>query len=253
MSGDVEVERFIHEGFVRIEGAFPQELAAAARAILWRDVGCDPEDRSTWTRPVIRLGMYTQEPFVRAANTPVLHATFDRLVGEGAWLPCRAMGTFPVRFPAPGDPGDVGWHIDMSFGTEVSDPFSWRVNVASRGRALLLLFLFSDVDEDDAPTRIRVGSHLDVARRLSPAGEHGLTLRELASSGFSESAHRLEVSATGPAGTVYVCHPFLVHSAQLHRGTQPRFLAQPPLLPRGSAPDPASAVGQAIRWALGEA
>jgi hypothetical protein len=40
-----------------------------------------------------------------------------------------------------------------------------------------------------------------------------------------------EVTATGAAGTVYLCHPFLVHSAQPHRGTRPRFLAQPPLSP----------------------
>jgi hypothetical protein len=33
------------------------------------------------------------------------------------------------------------------------------------------------------------------------------------------------------AGTVYLCHPFLVHSAQPHRGTVPRFLVQPPILP----------------------
>jgi hypothetical protein len=30
---------------------------------------------------------------------------------------------------------------------------------------------------------------------------------------------------------VYLCHPFLVHGAQPHRGRRPRFLAQPPLLP----------------------
>jgi hypothetical protein len=40
------------------------------------------------------------------------------------------------------------------------------------------------------------------------------------------------VLATGEAGTVYLCHPFLVHAAQPHRGTTPRFMAQPPLLPR---------------------
>lgn len=34
-------------------------------------------------------------------------------------------------------------------------------------------------------------------------------------------------------GTVYLCHPFLVHAAQPHRGTEPRFIAQPSLLPRG--------------------
>jgi hypothetical protein len=35
--------------------------------------------------------------------------------------------------------------------------------------------------------------------------------------------------ATGEAGTVYLCHPFLVHAAQHHRGLTPRFIAQPPL------------------------
>ena len=44
--------------------------------------GCDPRDASTWTRPVIRLGMYGQEPFVDSANTPVLHAAFDQLVED---------------------------------------------------------------------------------------------------------------------------------------------------------------------------
>jgi hypothetical protein len=37
--------------------------------------------------------------------------------------------------------------------------------------------------------------------------------------------------ATGPAGTVYLCHPFLIHAAQPHRGSTPRFMAQPPLYP----------------------
>jgi hypothetical protein len=37
--------------------------------------------------------------------------------------------------------------------------------------------------------------------------------------------------ATGDAGTVYLCHPFLIHAAQPHRGTSPRFMAQPPLYP----------------------
>ena len=31
---------------------------------------------------------------------------------------------------------------------------------------------------------------------------------------------------------MYLCHPFLVHAAQPHRGSEPRFMAQPPLLPR---------------------
>jgi hypothetical protein len=227
-----QIESFIADGFVRLDDAFPAALAEEARAILWRDMGLDPDDPAGWTRPVVRLGHYSDAPFRAAANTPVLHAAFDQLVGPGRWLPQGAIGTFPVRFPSPGDPGDTGWHVDMSFGTDTPDFMDWRANVASRGRALLMLFLFSDVGPDDAPTRIRAGSHLDIARQLAPAGEAGLTLRELAADGFASSAGRPEALATGAAGTVYLCHPLLVHSAQPHRGTRPRFMAQPPLLAR---------------------
>jgi len=108
-----------------------------------------------------------------------------------------------------------------------------------------MLFLFSDVGEDDAPTRLRLGSHRDIARQLAPHGEAGLTLRELAADGFAGSAHRQEALATGEAGTVYLCHPFLVHAAQPHRGQRPRFMAQPPLLPAGPL-DPAMPVARAI-------
>lgn len=227
-----QIEQFRDEGFFKIEHAFTRELANEACSILWKDTGCDPNDASTWTKPVIRLGMYSQKPFVDAANTPVLLQAFDQLVGAGRWLPCRSMGTFPIRFPSAADPGDTGWHIDASFDFHHSDFMCWRVNVHSKGRALLMLFMFSDVGENDAPTRIRAGSHADIARILAPAGEAGMSLRELAANGFEETAHRPEVLATGQAGTVYLCHPFLVHAAQRHQGLRPRFMAQPPLLPR---------------------
>ena len=226
-----EIEQFITDGFVRIDGAFPRMLADEARAILWRATRCRPDDPATWTQPVIRLGMFTEAPFVEAANTPRLHAAFDQLVGRGRWRRPEAMGTFPVRFPSTADPGDAGWHIDVSFGTDTPDFMSWRANIHSKGRALLMLFLFSDVGEHDAPTRIRVGSHADIARQLALAGEEGMTLRELAADSFAASADRPLVTATGGAGTVYLCHPFLVHAAQPHQGEDPRFLAQPPLLP----------------------
>jgi hypothetical protein len=200
---------------------------------------------------VIRLGMYTEPAFVEAANTPLLHAAFDQLVGAGRWLPCRAMGTFPVRFPSPDDPGDAGWHVDVSFGTDTGDFMQWRVNVETKGRALLMLFLFSDVGENDAPTRIRIGSHADIARQLAPAGEAGMKLGQLAADGFAGSSGRREALASGPAGTVYLCHPFLVHAAQPHRGTRPRFMAQPPLLPREPlTTDGRSPVERAIAAAL---
>jgi len=250
-----QIARFINEGFVRIDNAFPAALAAAARRILWQDLPASPDDPATWTRPVVRLGMYTQPPFVEAANTPVLHKAFDQLAGPGRWIPCRSMGTFPVRFPSPDDPGDAGWHVDASFpGTDPHNFLEWRVNRHSKGRALLMLFLFSDVGEQDAPTRIRPGSHLEVARILSTEGEGGLSIAELAAR-LAERSEGEVVLATGKAGTVYLCHPFLVHAAQPHCGREPRFLAQPPLLWKegpgaGGVTDMDTPVAEAIRLGL---
>lgn len=224
---DAQIRRFIEDGFIRLDHAFPRELAGEGRELLWRDTGCDPHNRATWKQPVIRLGDYGQEPFQKAVNTPLLHAAFDKLVGAGRWLPRSSLGTFPVRFPVSGDPGDTGWHADAGF---EGDDSSLRLNVKSRGRALLMLFLFSDVGDDDAPTRIRVGSHLDVPRILEPAGDPGLSYLEVAT-GLDACADRPLAFAIGEAGTVYLCHPFLIHAAQPHRGTMPRFVAQPPLYP----------------------
>jgi hypothetical protein len=226
--------QFVHEGFVKIDEAFSRDIASEATAILWRDAGCNPDDRSTWIHPVVRLGDYAQEPFRKAANTSVLHRAFDDLVGKNRWLPRTSLGTFPIRFPHPGDPGDTGWHVDGSFPPDngAASFLDWRINVHSRGRALLMLFLFSDIGANDAPTRIRAGSHLPVARALADKGEGGMSVMELGAAFGEITAGRPETLATGPAGTVYLCHPFLAHAAQPHRGHHPRFMAQPPLYPR---------------------
>ncbi|WP_031526521.1 hypothetical protein [Dyadobacter crusticola] len=226
---DQQITDFINKGYIRLDNAFPANVAAAAREILWKDLDCDPHDRSTWTKPVIWLGMYTEEPFRESANTDVLTSAFDQLVGAGKWLPRVSMGAFPVRFPSNELAGDDGWHVDASFpGDNPDNYFDWRINLFSKGRGLLMLFLYSDVTENDAPTRLRIGSHWDIARLLEPEGDRGLTFTEVVSL-LNELPEREEALATGAAGTVYLCHPFLVHAAQSHRGTNPKFMAQPPL------------------------
>jgi len=227
-----QIQSFITDGFVRIENAFSAELATEVRKILWKDLPGNSSNSDTWTQSVVRLGMYNQEAFIKAANSDVLCGAFNQLVGKDNWIPCRSMGTFPIRFPSANDPGDTGWHVDASFpGTYPNDYFGWRINVKSKGRALLMLFLFSDVTEVDAPTRILKGSHIDIVRLLKSEGDAGLSFMELATK-LPGLSGKEEVQAMGKAGTVYLCHPFLVHGAQQHRGTEPRFLAQPPLLLR---------------------
>jgi ectoine hydroxylase-related dioxygenase (phytanoyl-CoA dioxygenase family) len=92
--------------------------------------------------------------------------------------------------------------------------------------------LFSDVRPDDAPTRIRVGSHHEVATILEPAGEAGREMFEACGEIVPRTEHCPVVHATGEAGDVFLCHPFLVHAATWpHRGTTPRWIAQPALDP----------------------
>ncbi len=88
MLSDTQVRRFIEDGFVRLDDAFPRAIADSGRAKIWQAIGIDPDDSTTWTRPVVRIGAIndeygTQPPsFGEAVNTPTLYDAFDKLVGR---------------------------------------------------------------------------------------------------------------------------------------------------------------------------
>ncbi|OZM72183.1 phytanoyl-CoA dioxygenase [Amycolatopsis antarctica] len=226
-----QIEAFVADGFVKIEGAFPAEVGERCVDELWAATGCSREDPTTWSEPVVRLGGFATPPFQEAATTSVLHEAFDQLVGKNRWIPRVGLGTFPVRFPSDAEPGDDGWHVEASYASPDGESM---LSLRSRERALLMLFLFSDVGPDDAPTRIRVGSHLDVPPLLEAQGDEGREWMSLCRDAVPASEHRPVTLATGTLGDVYLCHPFLVHAAQPHRGRTPRFMAQPPLYARES-------------------
>jgi hypothetical protein len=226
---DDMVQRFIDDGFVRLERAVPEDVSRACADLLWAEIGVDPNDRGTWTEPVRWVAGMAQEPFAAAANTPVLRDAFDALVGADRWQPRTGLGSFPLRFPHDVEPDDAGWHVEGSY-TPPGERGYWT-NFLSRGRALLMLFLFSDVSDQDAPTRIRVGSHHDVPGILRPYGERGAPMMQLGAACDAVSRHRALALATGARGDVFLCHPFLVHAAQPHHGRTPRFMAQPELAP----------------------
>jgi hypothetical protein len=227
---DQQVRAFTTDGFVRLERAFSTELGELCQDELWAATGYDRSDPTTWTDTLVRLPAFGTPPFQQAATTPALHEAFDQLVGQGGWIPRTGLGTFPLRFPGDGDAKEAGWHVEGSF---TGPDGSMRVSLRSRGRALLLLFLFSDVGPDDAPTEVRVGSHLDVPPLLEGYGEGGREWMSLCLQAVETSAARPVELVTGSLGDVYLCHPFLVHSGQAHRGRVPRFMAQPPLDPTG--------------------
>jgi hypothetical protein len=190
-----------------------------------RGQAVDPHDPTTWTKPVVRIPCPEGPAFAAAGTSSALREVYDALLGPGRWIPREGVGgTIAVRFPSLQDPGDAGWHIDGSY--DVAG--KWWVNVFSRYRGLLALFLFTDVGVADAPTEILVGSHLDVPRVLRPFGERGVFFGDVTGHLPASTFQRPRAQATGRAGDVYVCHPFLVHRATWpHRGTGPRMLAQP--------------------------
>lgn len=161
-------------------------------------------------------------PFAELAASARLTRVLDDLCGAGGWHPRAALGNIPIRFPVQPAGNDRGWHLDMN--TPLPDG-GWAVS--GRPHTLLLLTLLSDVGPDDAPTRIRRGSHRDVAGVLGPAPVDYVEAGALAD---RVSAGRPLGFATGSAGDMYLVHPFTVHAADEHRGSTPRFMAQAPIV-----------------------
>ena len=252
-----EISRFTADGYVAIRDAIPPDVTRACQDIIWAELaphGVLRDDPATWTHPVLRINTPSGPAFTAAGTTRLVGEACDQLLGPGRWI-CHpgVGGTIPVRFPSPDDPGDAGWHIESSYtdasasdgsasdGSSTGDGGP-RVSLRSRGRGLLALYLFTDVGPDDAPTRLRPGSHLDVPPILAPGGDDGMPWLPAAQQAARASAHRPTAWATGRAGDVFLCHPFLVHAASWpHRGRSAKMMAQPAvLLTEGQFPLPAA-------------
>jgi Phytanoyl-CoA dioxygenase (PhyH) len=233
-----EISAFMTDGYVTIRGAIPVEVAGACRDVVWSELeqrGIRRNDRSTWTAPVVRVSCPGGGPFIDAGAAPLVREARDQLLGPGRWMRHDGIGgTVPVRFPSEDNPGDIGWHLDGGF---QPDEGGLRLNIRSRSMGMLTLYLLSDVDEHNAPTRLRPGSHADAARVLAAADDNGIEWLEASREADVASAHRPTALATGQAGDVFLCHPFLVHTASWpHRGQSPRFMAQPSVTLLGEFP-----------------
>lgn len=219
----VNLDAFAADGYVKIDAAAPRSVAGAARAALWQQLGLSPDEPEKWVEPVCWAGDMTGAgPFGELVRSPKLAAALDRICGQGGWSPRFVLGNIPVRFPVSPPNDDRGWHIDAN--TPQADG-GWAVT--GRPHTVLLLTLLSDVGPDDAPTRIRVGSHRDVARVLGP---EPVDLAEMGRLVDEASAGRPVAHATGQPGDMYVLHPFTAHAADEHRGRTPRFMAQSPVM-----------------------
>jgi hypothetical protein len=236
----LDLDAFVSDGYVKVVRAAPRNVADAVRAELWMQLGLSPNDPDQWSAPVMWASDMTGDgPFGELARSPRLAAALDGICGTGGWMPRGALGNIPVRFPVAPPNDDRGWHIDAN--TPQPDG-SWVVT--GRPHTVLLLTLLSEVGPDDAPTRIRAGSHHDVARVLS---DEPVALAEMGRIVDEASAARPVAYATGEPGDMYVVHPFTAHAADEHRGRTPRFMAQAPVALTGPL-TPASSSPLACVW-----
>ncbi|KAA0095951.1 mitomycin antibiotics/polyketide fumonisin biosynthesis protein [Mycolicibacterium sp. P1-18] len=219
----MHIDGFAENGFVKIEEAAPREVAEAAQRKLWNRIPMAPDRPESWTEPVVwAADLRGDGPFGVIAGSRRVADALDAICGVDGWQPRGSLGNVPVRFPVPPVADDRGWHVDLN--TPLPDG-TWAVS--GRPHTVLLLTILSEVGADDAPTRLRSGSHRDVATVL---GERPVDAYECGPLVEEASAHRKVVLATGSPGDVYVVHPFTVHAADEHRGHTPRFMAQAPVL-----------------------
>jgi hypothetical protein len=239
--GRVDLEAFVRDGYVAIRGAVDAETVAACRELIWAALerrGAGRDDPGSWPPLVQGMDDLAGEPLLAAYTAPALMAAYDELIGPGrrerAVRSVRSADigeTVVVRFPAEDERANAGYHIEGSYPAPDGSSAGW-VNVRSRNRGLLALILFTDVGRHDAPTRLLCGSHLAVPQFLVPYGEAGT---DSDAEFWRPSVLCLTAAhATGKAGDVFLCHPFMVHTATWpHRGAGPRMIAQPAV----SAPD----------------
>jgi hypothetical protein len=108
---------------------------------------------------------------------------------------------------------------------------SMRLNLKSSGRALLMLFLFSDVDDRRCPYRILVGSHLDIPTLLQLLATMARPLSNLLTKFTKTTLDRKVVMQRDRQAQSFFVIPssFTLPSHTVEK--YPRFLAQPPLIP----------------------
>ncbi|MGJ3243253.1 MAG: phytanoyl-CoA dioxygenase family protein [Opitutales bacterium] len=238
-------EQFKQDGYVLVPHAFDPGLSEPVCRFFFDEWGVDPADRNTWQtgKTLIQKSLELPELY-----TDRVTGALDDLVGEGRYpLPT---GTGYILGSLPGF-REKPWGIDGGH----MDGAHFHHHIHSREQALILLFLFTDVDPEGGGTWIAPGSHHVTARALNEAVPDGLAPGDLAKQVRTQLDLRPErmIEATGRAGDVLLMHPFVYHGSSTNTNDRIRVAsnvcvsAHEPLRVDGNTPYTAlSPVEQAI-------
>jgi hypothetical protein len=234
-------------GWVRVQGAFSADKAAAMREAVWHVLsrrGIRRDNPATWKeeRPV-HLQELKDNPVFRAAWGKRTIAAIDEVMDGTAWQMPKSPGAHFIAFPSREEWSipSSGWHSDANYQSALAPPAGAR-----------LFALFGDVRPRAGGTLILSGSHRLVHQWFKdhpqPRGARGTEFRKLLQAHpyirdlhtpgdrdervarFMERVEEADgiplqvIETTGVAGDVILIHPLMLHVAAPNNGSQLRFL-----------------------------
>jgi hypothetical protein len=228
---EIDIDAFVDDGYVVLRGAVPAELCALIRGRF------DVPDAVGWHLDQRRVA---DLPLLADALTDPVRSAFDALIGAGRWTLPGIWG-FPWRLPGP---VVSQWHIDGDW---------FHHHLHSNEQVLTPIFLWHDVGDHDGPTLLAPGSHRAVARILAahePDGIPADRILEVISTAIPTVDR--PVAATGSAGDVWICHPWLAHAINPVAPAAPRLISN--VCVHGREPlsfeEPRNAVERAVAHVL---
>jgi hypothetical protein len=255
-----DIEQFIERGFVRVRGCFRRDDALAATARACERLYCSLTEPATWPIGRMRAPESRRTSFEEMAPR-AWQAACELLGGaERVAQPCVWTDQFIINFgrqaelewqPPTGAPHPWhNWHKDGDF---------FRHFLDSPEQGLLVIGIFSDIDERDGATYLACDSVQHIARHLAahPEGVLPVDLKNVSLDIIARC--RDFVAATGEIGDVYLLHPFILHSQSVNAGPRARFIVNPPVKLREpmrfdrDAVESHSPVERAVLAALGSA
>jgi len=216
---EAEAAHFLDHHYIVLADCFPPETAGAWVARALERIGVDAQRPETFPAPFQFL---PAERWVdaRAFAPRVWNACCDLLGGEERiddpylWHD-GFVANFGIGADKPWDPPNEthgSWHIDGDFNHFLDSP----------EQALLVIAIWKDIGPRGGGTVIAADSIGPVARKMlaHPQG--------LGANGFKQGLNaecREFVHLTGPAGTVYILHPYMLHTTCQNLSGTPRLIS----------------------------
>ncbi|MCX5659118.1 MAG: hypothetical protein NTW19_05265 [Planctomycetota bacterium] len=250
-----QVQHFLDHHHIVLEDCFPREVADRFVADAFARGHVDPARPETFLQGISFFGKHAgvkRIVDVRDFAPKVFHACADLMGGaERIDEPYVWGDGFVVNFPSPAgtpwSPPDHtrgAWHIDGDFNHFLDSPEI----------GLFVLAIWKDIAPRGGGTAVALDSVGPVARRML---EHP---KGLSAVGFKDNLNqqcKRFVHIEGKAGTVYLMHPFMLHSVTQNLSNTPRVISNPhprlnePMCLNRENPDNFSIVERATLRALG--